>query len=259
MSKENLKTFNGKLGSYSVIQTDDNTTTLYSEFYDENCHSTSGAVEETLYNYIEGCNLLEKSKSNRSLVIFEVGLGIGLGPKLTYETFKDRKTDIKFISTEIDEALVEYSKEHNKCDIFKNLKRIEEDELVYYVSKFENFSLYILIGDARITTSTAFKKGVFKKVDAIFQDAFSPKKNPTLWTKQWFEQLRHISNDQVLMTTYSSHISVRKSMYEAGWKVFKRKGFGEKRSMTLCSLSGEMNEDILRNIKTAPDPILSDV
>ena len=258
MTKENLKKFNGKLGSYKVIKTDDNSTTLYSEYFDENCHSTSGAVEETNYNYILGCDILEKSTKSDKLTIFEVGLGIGLGPRLSYEALINSSAKVKFISTEIDEGLVQYSKNHNETQIFKNLERIQTDNLLYYYSKTKNFELYILIGDARVTTEEAYNHGLLTEVDAIFQDAFSPKKNPTLWTTQWFEQLVKISNKEVTLSTYSSHISVRKSMYAAKWKVFKKVGFGQKRSMTICKLQGEMNSDILRNILTAQDPAYSD-
>lgn len=258
MTKEKLKTFNGKLGSYKLVETDDSSTTLYSEYFDENCHSTSGAIEETIYNYIQGCEISEKSLKSNEITIFEVGLGIGLGPRLTYEALLDSNTKTTFFSTEIDEGLVQYSVEHNDCAIFKDLKKVETNELTYFHSKIEQFDFYILVGDARVTTKTAHDLGLLKNVSAIYQDAFSPKKNPTLWTKQWFELLFKISNENVTLSTYSSHISVRKSMFAAGWKVFKREGFGEKRSMTICKTSGDMNKDILRNIKTAPDPVLID-
>jgi tRNA U34 5-methylaminomethyl-2-thiouridine-forming methyltransferase MnmC len=256
--REKLKKFNGKLGSYTPVSTDDSSITLYSEFFDENCHSTSGALDETRYNYLEGCEVLDKARKQSSLTIFEVGLGLGLGPKICFEELQDQKTQTTFISTEIDEGLVIWAKENIDSDIFENLEKQTNNELVYYESSIKNFKLIILVGDARVTTPKANSLGILKSVDAIFQDPFSPKKNPILWTKQWFELLYLISSEDSIMSTYSSHTSVRKSMMAANWRVFKRVGFGEKRSMTVCRKSGEMNPDILRNLKTSPDPLLLD-
>ena len=52
-----MKQFNGILGSYKVLRTSDGSETLWSEYFNENCHSLAGAKEETLYNSIEGTNL----------------------------------------------------------------------------------------------------------------------------------------------------------------------------------------------------------
>ncbi|WP_127716149.1 MnmC family methyltransferase [Halobacteriovorax sp. HLS] len=253
-----MKDFDGKLGSYKLVETEDSSFTLYSSYFDENCHSTSGAVEETEYNYILGCEILSQSKIANPFTIFEVGLGLGLGPKLSYENLESQNVEIKFISTEIDEGLIHWVSDNIDCPIFKNLEKIKLNDLTYYYSKNNNFEFYILLGDARQTTPLAAKEGLLKDVLSIFQDPFSHKKNPTLWTCEWFSLLKEVAHDSVIMATYSGHISVRKSMFHAGWKVFKRDGFGVKRSMTIAKLHGQMNQDIERNITTAPDELLRD-
>ena len=94
--------------------------------------------------------------------------------------------------------------------------------------------------------------------DAIYQDAFSVKKNPTLWTQEWFELIRKSSAPDALMSTYASGESIRKAMIEAGWKLSNGPGFGKKRSSTRASLQGETDPEILQQLKFSPIPGIRD-
>ena len=87
------KQFNGKLGTYKVIETADGTPTLFSSHFDEACHSLHGAVAETLYNFIEGCDLDILAKKYSPLNILEVGFGTGTGFKLTNPFTKLQQRD----------------------------------------------------------------------------------------------------------------------------------------------------------------------
>lgn len=260
---ENIKKvrdqFNGKLGSYTVVETEDQSFTLHSEFFDENCHSKCGAVAETLYNYFEGCKVQrEKFDRKTPFTIFEVGFGLGIGPKVTFEKLTSSEQSYEFISTELDEDLVLWTGENDKCEIFNNLEKKSLSGLTYYQSVTGNFTLKILIGDARETTKLANELGLLKEVNAIYQDAFSPKKNAALWTTEWFTLLKEVSSNDVIMSTYSSAGVIRKSMLNAGWKVFKRIGFGTKRSSTVAQLHGEMDQVFIENVLRTADPALED-
>ena len=90
--------------NYKIIQTEDGSKTLYSKLYDENCHSTSGAVSETILHYIEGCKINETSKKHSPLKILEVGFGAGIGFLETVKALN--QTPFEFISFEIDEELI---------------------------------------------------------------------------------------------------------------------------------------------------------
>ena len=243
-------TFNGNLGSYKVISTDDGDLTIWSEKFDENCHSLAGSYKETEYNYLEGCKIQEKIESGPECTIFEVGLGAGIGILATLELYKKlkTKTKINFITTELDESLVLWVIKNQLPKEF-NLKKVGE----HYFGKIENFGLCILIGDALETINT-LPQG---SVDAIFQDPFSPKKNPTLWTIDWFEKLKLIAKKNALISTYSASTSIRKSMVMAGWTIENRKGFAYKKSSTVGAIESEycdleFTRSILENQKIKP-------
>ena len=246
--------FTGELGKYRLIKTEDGSTTIWSEFFNENCHSLAGAKEETLYNYIEGCKILKKSEKE-ILNILEIGHGPGVG---VLETFKyldqiNPKGKIHFVSTEIDSALVEWTikNTNNHFSNFPNyieLKKIETPKLTYYEAKRAKKTLTILLGDAEQTLKR-FDEIFNIKFNAVYQDAFSPKNNSTLWSIKWFELLKSICSNDTILSTYSSATNVREALIESGWCVHNRKGFQNKRTSTIATLVGKSDNSVLEKIK----------
>ncbi|WP_412462631.1 tRNA (5-methylaminomethyl-2-thiouridine)(34)-methyltransferase MnmD [Halobacteriovorax sp. RT-2-6] len=239
--------FKTKLGEYQAVETADGHLTLHSGLYDENCHSTAGAYEETLHNYVYGCSVIDRV-NNSPITILEIGLGVGLGVLATFNEAKNCQNKIKFISTEIDPELAQWvCRQHG----FSN-GEISNDKIKFNID--DKFEVEILIGDARETIKKLILEEI--KVDCIFQDAFSPTKNPSLWTKEWFRNLRSLCNNNSVMTTYSASVKIRKAMLEADFHVTNMKGFGNKRTATRAFTDGlfkdEKLEGELSRSKTPP-------
>jgi tRNA U34 5-methylaminomethyl-2-thiouridine-forming methyltransferase MnmC len=258
------KTFKGDLGDYHIIETEDGSITLHSEAFNETCHSVSGAVEETLYNYVEGCEIAEKLQ-HADLELLEVGFGLGTGFKTTVEHLSQQNIlhKLTFISTELDAKLVKFAKENNPLSTdlpYPDLSSLEfrTEPVKHFTSEKNGHKLIILLGNARETVPKAFSAKLFSSLGAIYQDPFSPKRNPILWTTEWFQDLAKCSNNTAIMSTYSSSNSIRKAMIAAGWKVRNRKGFGTKRTATRAFLHGESEEDVLLQLERSPVKALSD-
>ena len=230
-----IKNFTGSLGEYKFVKTDDGHYTLWSEFFDENCHSLSGAYHETIYNYIEGCSLAHKLEILESIQVLEIGLGMGIGVLATLEFYKNLKVGkpLHFVTTEKDKLLAEWVVGHQLIGDFDMQKTAYG-----YQGDYHQFHLEIWVGDALET----IPKLPRKFFDAIYQDPFSPKKNPDLWSTSWFEQLKMVSKEDAILSTYSASQSIRKSMLLAGWSIKNRKGFGQKRSATLAFTQPEMGD-----------------
>ncbi len=234
--------------------TDDGTLTLFSMNYQESCHSTAGAKNETQFHYIEGCSIVETYKTRDSFTLLEVGFGTGLGLELTVQALRDQSTKpARLISTEIDESLVEFLIAESSFPYLKNLQK----NGYYYQGKFEQFEIIILVGDARKTVPQFFSENNIL-IDAIYQDAFSPRRNPDLWTVEWFSDLKKISHQEVKLSTYSSSSSMRKSLVESGWKITKGPKFGEKRSSTRATLQGTSHQEILDHLARSPVSAITD-
>lgn len=239
---------------YKWVETSDGSLTLYSESFQENCHSLSGARAETLFHYIEGCHVVELYGKLDHFTLLEVGLGTGMGLILTLETLQKltaKKTNL--ISTEIDKTLVEFLIANPPHEFFNHLK-FEND---YYHAHYQGLEIYILVGDARKTVPKFFKEKNLK-VDVIYQDAFSPRKNPDLWTVEWFKDLKQISNNHARMSTYSASSSIRKSMIEAEWILQRGLVFGTKRDSTRAGLIGTTEAEILERLSRSPVSALTD-
>lgn len=245
-----------ELASYEWVKTDDGSLTLFSSLYGENCHSTSGARAETIFHYIKGCQVEDIYQASENFTLLEVGLGTGMGLELTIDALEKyplRPTEL--ISTEIDNNLVEFIV--NSGSIFSDLKLSHINDVIFYQGQYKSFTITILVGDARKTVPNYFKTKNLK-TDVIYQDAFSPRKNPDLWTVEWFRELKLISKNHVKMSTYSASSSIRKSMIEAGWKLTPGMQFGTKKDSTRASLLGETESSIFDRLARSPVPALID-
>ena len=202
--------------------------------FDENCHSTAGAIEETLYNYIDGTGVNNLSEDKTT--IFEVGLGLGMGPIVSFIEASRQGKKLDFYSCEIQEDLIYWLKESvsdqvNEIFPFHSLKKVNND---YWQATGMLGSLTIFVGD--ITSKQDLVLELLQnKVHKIFQDPFSPKKNPDLWSLEWFQFLLKLTSPTCTPHTYSAGHRIRKNLLDSGFYVYSKKGFGLKRSMTIAS------------------------
>lgn len=234
---------------HSLVLTEDGSHTFFSEAFQEACHSTAGAREETLLHYIHGCQILQKAETHSPLVIFEVGFGLGIGFLTTLDVLTSKQS-CHFISMELDRELLDWfrtSRPELNLSWEKNLLQ----------GRIGNFQLTVIQGDGR-TEVPKFLSGTSLKFHAIYQDAFSPKKNPALWTKEWFELLKNNSHSDVILSTYSASNSIRKSLHETGWGVQKGDKFGPKRTSTRAVLNKATDPEILETMNRSPVQAITD-
>lgn len=242
---------------HQLVETQDGSYTLFSEAFQEACHSTSGARAETLLHYVEGCQIKRKLLQHDPLVILEVGFGLGIGFLTTLEEISTQKS-WHFISMEIDKNLLEWFRlkfiDHS---FLKHLQWKKENDLEFLEAKCDDGQLTILAGDGRITLPKYVEMHSVKW-HAIYQDAFSPKRNPILWTREWFDFLKTHSHIEVVLSTYSASTSIRKSLAASGWKIKKGEKFGPKRTSTRAILLGETDPEIILQMERSPALVLSD-
>lgn len=259
-----MNEFKGSLGQYKIIKTEDNSITIWSEFFDENCHNLSGAYEETVHNYIEGTHLKDQI-NNPEINVFDVGFGLGVGLEALIKFISNSpispSTLVNYVSIELDEGFCLWTlKEKFPQFQFQQNKNVLTTQL-----KIENvdhqdiqLKIDIYIGDGRQTIREASLQKQLPRFTSIFQDAFSPKKNPALWTTEWFKLLKENSNVDVYMATYSSATYVRKAMVEAGWFIFNAPGFGQKKTMTVADLKGPSDPKAIELVERSKTPALHD-
>lgn len=252
--------FTGKLGKYKIIETEDQTKTLWSEHFNENFHNLVGAYDETIHNYILGCHVPEQLKSTDDVHVLDVGFGLGIGLKAFIDEILKTpdmpSKHLTYTSIELDEDLFLWSIN----ETFPGLKFIKKIDYYHSVLGLgtNRLSINIFIGDGRLTLPKAHSENLLPKFTAIFQDAFSPKRNPVLWRVEWFVDLLKMSSTGVYLSTYSGSGSVRKSMIAAGWIISNAKGFGQKKTMTKARLTGVIDPTLQAELSKIPTLELRD-
>jgi lysophospholipid acyltransferase (LPLAT)-like uncharacterized protein/tRNA U34 5-methylaminomethyl-2-thiouridine-forming methyltransferase MnmC len=261
------KIIEGDYGNYHLQQTLDGSWTVLSDHFNETCHSTSGALTETLSTYILGCQVeakvhLKSSKVPREpLRVFEMGFGIAQAFHCTTQV----ATQLKYLAIERDLKLCQWGLGHYQFSNF-TLKKLKDFDLKYIEWKKEkkdfNQHLVILIGDAfvimknlkEILKLPQFKS--FSPFEVIYQDAFSPLKNPVPWSVQWFSLLLALCDKDVRLATFSASSRVRKSMLKAGWAIHYGPTLEGKRPTTIGIIEGPSNQILLEKILKSPvEPI----
>ena len=226
--------FQGDLGTYRPLITKDGSLTFYSEHFQEAFHSTDGAEGETRYNFVEGCEIASRA-ARFPPSILEVGLGMGRGYPATLRGLgADFGGELTFVSVERDEGLIDWCRQNVPTPPnhpgHRDLKKVSRGTFSWWEARGGRTRLLILPGNAVQTLPRAKEQGLFPPVNSIYQDAFSPGKNPELWTPGWFRLLKSLASPEVILSTYSASPSVREALTEAGFTVEERKGFGRKRA-----------------------------
>ncbi len=196
------------------IVSDDGSLTLYSQEFNESYHSPKdGALCESLNKHVIPALRLHKDKT--SLTILDICYGLGYNTLATLYYIQANNLDVKvhILSPEFDEALVRSLNEFEYPEEFASLRPVIEAISASFRYEDDRFNIEVLIGDAR----ESIPKLPANKVDIVYQDAFSPKVNPLLWTREWFADLRALCRNDAVLTTYSTAAATRMALHENGF------------------------------------------
>ena len=199
-----------------LVLCEDGSNTLFSKEFNEPYHSTKdGALHESLEKHVKPAFSLKQSLPKLNILDLCFGLGYNTFATLYYIKQNNLKTKLHIISPEFDEALIRSLDTFAFPHEFEILKPIIHAIAKNLYYEDEQFKIEILLGDAREEVPK-----ITQKIDIIYQDAFSPSHNPLLWTREFFTDIQKISQENALLTTYSTAASVRLGLYENGFYIF---------------------------------------
>jgi len=203
-------------GEKELVLCEDGTKTLFSKEFNEPYHSTKdGALHESLNKHVYPAFKVKQDQDE--LVILDICFGLGYNTLATLYYIKKNNLSTKahIISPEFDGELIASLKTFEYPSEFDSLKPIITalSETLSYQD--EQFSIEILLGDARKVVPK-----ISQKVDIVYQDAFSPAHNPLLWTKEFFADITSLCNQDAVLTTYSIAAAIRLGLYENGFFIF---------------------------------------
>lgn len=220
---------------FNYIKTKDGSYTLFSQEHNEAYHNISdGAFNEALYKHvIPAFNNIDLKKSE--LKILDICFGLGYNSLVTIYYLKKERIDkkVNIYSPELDSALIK------SLEFFEYPDELKEYSfIIKSISKelfFSSSTLYIeVVNMDAIKYIQNFEDGFF---DIIYQDPFSTKKNPDLWSLEYFMMLNKKMAKNSILTSYSRAKAVREALKRSGFEIYDIKNIGVKNSLLAKKIS----------------------
>lgn len=230
---------------------------LYSKQFDDIYFSREDGVAESRFVFLQGNNLPERWAEKPHFTIAETGFGTGLNFLLTWKLFEEtaqRGHVLDYVSIEkyplsadeIGTALAHWDDEFDG-----RLGQLQENypmriEGTHRLMLGKNVRLTLLFGDmGEVLPELIIPRGV----DAWFLDGFAPAKNPDMWSKTLFDEMKRLSAQGATVATFTAAGHVRRGLESAGFAVEKIKGYGRKREMVVAEFGGGVDTETPLNTK----------
>jgi len=210
----------------SLRLTEDGSHTLYVDKMDEPYHSIHGAMQESMHVFIkQGLQTVPESQ----LRILEIGFGTGLNALLTLKFARQSGQDIHYHAVEKYPLTREEYTQLNYGDLLESLPRgslnhIHEAPWGKTVALSDKITLFKEQADFR-------SMHPFGTFDLVYFDAFSPDKQPELWSESVFSTIATCTHKGSVLVTYSSKGVVRRTLISCGFRIQKVAGPPGKREM----------------------------
>jgi len=214
-----------------IVETSDQSNTIYVPGLNESYHSTHGAIQESRHVFIEA-GFRKIAAMLERISIFEVGFGTGLNALLTQVDAETMHKHVLYTAIEtfpLEEEIwsglnyprmlcsSDYSTAYNRLHL-AGWGRPEELSNFFHIhkihTKLEDYSP---------------EPGQF---DLVYFDTFSPASQPELWTTEIFIKIYRAMKPGAVLTTYSVKGDVIRAMKAAGFTTEKIPGPPGKRQIT---------------------------
>jgi tRNA U34 5-methylaminomethyl-2-thiouridine-forming methyltransferase MnmC len=209
-----------------LILTEDGSHTLFVPEIDECYHSSHGAIQESRHIFIEA-GLKQCSKTD--IRILEVGFGTGLNALLAFAEAEKTGKRIHYTTLEKFPILPEKALLLNFPELIdKNSRAFFEKMHLSEWNEPQTISSFFILEKLKTDFTTYNHTSQY---DVIFFDAFSPEKQPEMWTQEQFEKIVARCNPGAILTTYCAKGVVRRALQSAGFTVERLPGPPGKREI----------------------------
>ncbi|WP_026726331.1 tRNA (5-methylaminomethyl-2-thiouridine)(34)-methyltransferase MnmD [Flavobacterium sasangense] len=210
-----------------IIITDDGSTTIRIPEWDENYHSTHGAIQEAKHVFIKnGLDLFQKQDS---ISILEIGFGTGLNAFITFlETVNKEK--VNYVGVE---AYPISSEEIAQMNYVAELQATQYQAVFDKMHSCDWESQQNISENFILTKRKQFFQDIEDKeqYDLIYFDAFGFPLQPELWSEAIFKKMYEALLPKGTLVTYACRSSIKNAMLSVGFSIEKLPGAPGKREM----------------------------
>ncbi|MBT8271126.1 MAG: tRNA (5-methylaminomethyl-2-thiouridine)(34)-methyltransferase MnmD [Bacteroidia bacterium] len=212
-----------------ILTTKDGSHTIQIEEWEEQYHSVHGAIGESKHVFIEnGLKHWLRVNSSNTIAILEYGFGTGLNTFLTYIETEQNCIKIDYVGLEAFPCKPEEIELLN----YHELLKLEQSEFLNLHSSPWDRPVSISQNFVMTKKKISFDQFVSeKKYDLVYYDAFGSRVQPELWTRENFERIFDLLENNGVLVTYSSKGRVRRAMEDIGYRVERLPGPPGKRHM----------------------------
>jgi tRNA U34 5-methylaminomethyl-2-thiouridine-forming methyltransferase MnmC len=210
-----------------ILITGDGSTTIRIPDWDENYHSSHGAIQEARHVFI--ANGLDHFHNLPEIAIMEIGFGTGLNAFITFlET--QNKNKVNYVGIEaypvsaVELAHMNYISElhaEEYAAIFKQMHTTDWEHEIPIASQFN------------LTKRLQFFQDITDKdqFHLIYFDAFGYPLQPELWSETIFKKMYEALLPGGILVTYACRTVIKNAMLTAGFTIEKLPGAPGKREM----------------------------
>lgn len=237
---------------YRIVKLASGVHSIHSVAHSETFHPVIGPVAEAEALYVDQLDLPGRmAKQDGPFVIWDVGLGAAANVATVLKNTRHTSCPVRLLSFDHTLGPLEFALEH-------------PEDLDYLNDYRDHLTTLIKTGhasfeDGERSVDWTFHGGDFPsllasveaealpKPDVILFDAYSPAKNPEMWTYSLFARIFELLDPErpCALPTYSRSTMLRVSLLLAGFFVGAGHATGEKEQTTIAANSPELIQDPL--------------
>jgi tRNA U34 5-methylaminomethyl-2-thiouridine-forming methyltransferase MnmC len=230
------------MADFEIVRLANGVHSVRSNAENETFHPVLGPLDEARELYGSQLGFREKIVTlQREYVIWDIGLGAA-GNVLTLLISSDgTRSRLRIVSFDRTLEPLKLAIRHADqlmypLDYVRELEQLASDGHVSIQRGYREVDWRVNVGDFPMLVASADAEG-WPKPDAILFDAFSPAKNPAMWTLPLFSRIYELLDPQrpCAMPTYSRSTMLRVTLLLAGFFVGVGREIGEKEETTIAA------------------------